>query len=65
MKEKTISEFVEKDKMLQNLIRDLPRIIAAAPLIAKIQRAAFDSLVGEGFSEDQALEIIKARGTMP
>lgn len=52
----------DKDEMiasLEKLKRNLPNIIEAMQLSAKIRRSAYLAFVAEGFTEEQALELVK------
>ena len=37
--------------------RELPAFIENAKIIAKIRKASYDALIGEGFTPEQALEL--------
>ncbi|MFE9078690.1 hypothetical protein [Bacillus mobilis] len=53
---------IEFEMMLDNMIQMMPIQIKYFDELSKLYRARFDSLVKEGFTEQQALEIIKSRG---
>lgn len=53
---------VEGDKLagaVDEFRRKLPAMIEHHKLLARLQRAAFVNYVREGFTEDQALELVK------
>jgi len=58
----------DKEKPIQlppdilKLTASIPGMIAAQLLFAKVLKAKFDALIKEGFTREEALEIIKARG---
>ncbi|WP_100523375.1 hypothetical protein [Mycobacteroides abscessus] len=53
---------IEKEMLLEQLNREeLPFYLEKVKMDAKIYKGRFDSLVNEGFTEVQALEIVKAR----
>ena len=47
---------------ISKLINAMPEIIASMIPIAKSYKAKYDALVIAGFTEDQALQIVMARG---
>ena len=47
------------------LIKLLPQLIADTVVISKYYKAFYESLVNEGFSGEQALQIVIARGLKP
>jgi len=52
----------EQDKLresVRQLERDLPVLLEMQKLSAQMTRAKFESLVAEGFTETQALELCK------
>ncbi|MCU5537266.1 hypothetical protein OCB04_15125 [Bacillus cereus] len=53
---------VEFEMMLDNMIQMMPIQIKYFDELSKLYRARFDSLVKVGFTEQQALEIVKSRG---
>jgi len=50
---------------LEKVRENLNAIIQSQASISLILRARFDALVKVGFTEEQALEIVKARGINP
>ena len=52
---------VELEMMFDDVLSKLPYLIKNSGIQAKMLKAKFDNLVGEGFTEAQALEIIKTR----
>lgn len=52
---------IEMEMALDEMKRNLPYMIQNAAVSAKFLKAKYDSLIGEGFTEQQALEIIKVR----
>ncbi|OAH53100.1 hypothetical protein AWH48_12140 [Domibacillus aminovorans] len=53
---------IQLERQLEELMRTMPTEIKRIGLMSQYYKARFDSLVKEGFTEAQALEIIKARG---
>lgn len=53
---------IEFQMMIDEMIRTLPFQIEAFQQNAKLLKSRYDALVKEGFSEKEALDIIKARG---
>lgn len=49
----------DRRKVLEKLQRDIPDIIASQAMLAQITRAKYISLLGEGFTPEQALELCK------
>lgn len=62
---------MEKDKersakdLIEEYRTNLDTIIQAQASLAIVLRAKFDALRKVGFTEEQALEIVKARGVTP
>lgn len=52
---------IEMEMAIDEVKRNLPYMIQSAAISAKVLKAKYDSLVSEGFTEKQALEIIKTR----
>jgi len=52
---------VEFEMALDYLKDNLPYIIKQQTVNAKVIKSKYDSLIAEGFSEKQALEIVKTR----
>lgn len=50
------------EEVLNKMREDLQAVVEAQASIAIMYRAKFDALVKMGFSEEQALELVKARG---
>ena len=50
---------------LENLRRDLEAIIESQASTSIVLKARHEALIKAGFTEEQALEIVKARGMMP
>ena len=50
---------------LKQLRKDLQTMVESQASIAILTKARYDALVKIGFTEKQALEIVKARGIMP
>lgn len=46
---------------IEEMTRNLPYFIQNASIQAKVLKAKYDNLVSQGFTEQQALEIIKTR----
>lgn len=46
---------------IKEMTRNLPYFIQNASIQAKVLKAKYDNLVSQGFTEHQALEIIKTR----
>ena len=59
---KEINKAIEIDN---TFIKLLPQLIANAVVVSKYYKAFYESLIGEGFSETQALQIVIARGLKP
>jgi hypothetical protein len=55
-------QLIEMRQGIANASMCFEQMVEAYHLSAKLMRARYDSLVEEGFTEPQALEIIKARG---
>lgn len=54
--------FGDVDKTLaqiEKMKRELPKYIEMAEIVAQIRKANFDALIKQGFTEAQALELIK------
>ena len=65
MNEKNKEEPVQAQVELNKLIEAVPEVIGSQLMIAKILKAKLDALVIEGFTRQEALDIIKARGLEP
>ncbi|KMZ43969.1 MULTISPECIES: hypothetical protein [Bacillales] len=53
---------IERQMMIDAFVEEMPFQINLLVESSKVFKARFDSLVASGFTEDQALEIVKARG---
>ncbi len=53
--------FIDKTE-LSNIIKKLPEIASCYFIHAKTTKILYDAYVQVGFTDEQALEIIKARG---
>lgn len=53
---------IELEMILDNFVKALPMQIRMQCEMSKVYKARFDALVSEGFTEQQALEIVKSRG---
>lgn len=54
---------IEWQMMIDEERQNLPYIIEYLALDSHAMKARYDALVKEGFTADQALEIVKARGS--
>lgn len=52
----------ELQAAIENCKRLLPYQIELAKVIAKSEKAKYDAYVAEGFTKEQALELLKVRG---
>lgn len=52
---------IEWEMALDETRRQLPYFIQNASMTAKLLKAKYDSLVAEGFTAEQAMEIVKTR----
>lgn len=55
-------ENIQQKEAINELKMSLPSIIESISLSVKIQKAYFEELVNSGFTEEQALGIVKAHG---
>lgn len=53
---------IELEMMVDTLVEQLPAYMRYHSELAKLYKSRFDSLVREGFTEQQAVEILKTRG---
>ncbi|MDF9529501.1 hypothetical protein [Bacillus cereus] len=53
---------IELEMILDNFVKALPIQLRMQREISKLFKTRFDALVSEGFTEQQALEIVKSRG---
>ena len=58
-KENTIKQLIQSVEFMRN---SFEQMVEAINIQAKLYRTSFDALVKEGFSELQAMEILKVRG---
>lgn len=56
---------IEAENNFKEFIDGLPNLIKLCTMIAKSEKAYFNELVKEGFSEEQALQIVMAHGIYP
>lgn len=62
--DEAIGRFQQAREAVETMRLAHEQCVEAAIMQAKIAYAAFRALTAEGFSESQAIEIIKARGPM-
>ena len=60
-----MSNELEIGASIKNMIALLPELAASSMVMAKAFKLMYDAYVEVGFTEDQALEIVKARGILP
>ncbi|EEK50736.1 hypothetical protein FO497_29215 [Bacillus cereus ATCC 10876] len=53
---------IELEMILDNFVKALPMQMRMQREMSKLYKARYDALVSEGFTEQQALEIVKLRG---
>lgn len=51
----------EMEKAIQELKSSMPFMIESTMVSAKVLKAKYDNLIAEGFNEQQAMDIVKAR----
>jgi hypothetical protein len=60
MNDVTKLNLVPKGAVLDKLKADIDKLRAMFPLIAEAKKAAFDSYIKVGFTEAQAIELVKS-----
>ncbi|MGF9907913.1 hypothetical protein [Brevibacillus porteri] len=55
---------IEWQMLIDELVAEMPYQIKMYAESSKLFKARFDALIATGFTEQQALEIVKARGIM-
>ncbi|EMN7726844.1 hypothetical protein WB980_000088 [Bacillus cereus] len=53
---------IELEIILDNFVKALPMQMRMQREMSKLYKVRYDALVSEGFTEQQALEIVKSRG---
>ncbi|WP_264647956.1 hypothetical protein [Bacillus thuringiensis] len=53
---------IELEMILDNFVKALPMQMRMQREMSKVYKSRFDALVSEGFTKQQALEIVKSRG---
>jgi len=62
--EKAITE-IEFNKNKKDVLDQIGLITESCDIIAKFEKIHFDALISNGFTKDQALEIVKFQGIHP
>lgn len=55
---------IDPKEAILNIMYNMDSTLQAISIQASLYKAAYDSLISNGFSEQQAMDIVKARGNL-